>query len=720
MLKNKRWRFRILILFLLSISFCLLLNLILINPLRSQALPTNTQTITTAYDYYKSKHYDKAISLWLEALKSAPTNKVKANIHNNLASAYQLSGNLTEAVRQWEQAAKIYQQQPDNQSRSMLGKTLIDRAQVYNDLGQFRASIPLLENAILIAQEARNKEVATVAQGVLGNAYALAGDYDKSLAAYQSSLELAQELGNASYITIALNNQVNLLQARQGRYLTQSQSAQQEKDTQEKARLAELAQQDRSAAIAAANRAVALGQTVGGTPQVKALLNIIALSSQQDLVAKYNLLALSILDDLPPSRNKANALIQLAQYQTGKQKVDSLETASNISASLGDFRTQSFALGALGRLYEQSGQLQQAMKLTRQAQSAAESVSAFDSLYRWQWQAGRIYQASTAPNEAIASYKQAISTLQSIRGDIVSANTDLQFDVRDSVEPVYRELMALLLDKGQATEALSVSQLLKLTELQSFFGDECLQVEIALTSTQQVRTKEAVINSLILSDRTYLILRLPNGTLKSYPTTITAKQMQSEVEQFRTKLEDFGTEAYLEPAQRLYNLLIRPMAADLAQSEPTTLLFINDGVLRNIPMAALHDGKQFLVQKYVVSTSLGLGLSTKEPRKKEQKALVFGLTVEVPPFDSLPNVNAETEAVRDILGGNRFLDQEFTLANLEKQIIKQKNPSVLHIATHGKFRGTANSTFLQAYDRRISLQEFEDVLLANTEPIEPI
>ena len=58
------------------------------------------------------------------------------------------------------------------------------------------------------------------------------------------------------------------------------------------------------------------------------------------------------------------------------------------------------------------------------------------------------------------------------------------------------------------------------------------------------------------------------------------------------------------------------------------------------------------------------------------------------------------------------------MANLEKQIIKQKNPSVLHIATHGKFRGTANSTFLQAYDRRISLQEFEDVLLANTEPID--
>ena len=254
MFRNRQLRFNILILFILSISFCLLLNLIQINPLRSQALHTNAQTITTAYDYYKSKDYDKAISLWLEALKSAPTDKDKANIHNNLASAYQLSGNLTEAVRQWEQVAKIYQQQPDNQSRSILAKTLIDRAQIYNDLGQFRSSIPLVEEAISIAQKARHKEVATVAQGVLGNAYRLAGDYDKSLAAYQTSLKLAEELGNAKHITIALNNQVNLLQARFGRYLTQVQAARYEKDTQEEARLAALAQQDKSAATAAINR----------------------------------------------------------------------------------------------------------------------------------------------------------------------------------------------------------------------------------------------------------------------------------------------------------------------------------------------------------------------------------------------------------------------------------------------------------------------------------
>ncbi len=599
-------------------------------------------------------------------------------------------------------------------------KTLIDKAQAYNDLGQFRFSIPLLEQAISIGRESENKEIIIVAQGVLGNSYTLAGEYDRALEAYQTSLKLAEEIGNKKYITIALNGQVSIRLIRQKKYLTQAKEAQSEKDSAEAARIFALTEQELSAAKELGNRALQVSETVGGVPQVKALLNGIKLfSPQENLMAQYQQQGISILDNLPTSRSKAYSLIQLADYQTGKEKIDSLEKASNVSSSLGDLRTQSFALGASGRFYEQAGQLQRAMELTRQAQRAAEQVRATDSLYRWQWQAGRIYTANGTPDEAIASYKQAISTLQSIRGDIVTANTDLQFDVRDAVEPVYRELMVLLLSKGQAQEALDVSELLKLTELQSFFGDECLEVRNALNATrQQVESKQAVINSVILSDRTYTLLRLPDGTIKSYPVSLNAAQIQKEVEQFRALLQDVGTDKYLEPAHKLYNLLLRPMEGDLAKSKPNTLVFINDGILRNVPMAALHDGKQFLVQKYTVSNSLGLGLTKGELQSKAQKALVFGLTVEVPPFASLPGVNAETQAVSAILGGNRFLDWDFTLANLEKQIVRQKNYSVLHLATHSKFSGTANNTFLQAMDRRISLREFEDVLLASKEPVD--
>lgn len=114
MSKNKRWRLKVFILFVLSISVCFLLNLIPINQVQSQVVSTNTQTFSRGEDYFRSRQYDKAISLWVEALKSAPTDQVKANIHNNLASAYQLSGNLSEAVRQWEQGLKFIRKNQTN------------------------------------------------------------------------------------------------------------------------------------------------------------------------------------------------------------------------------------------------------------------------------------------------------------------------------------------------------------------------------------------------------------------------------------------------------------------------------------------------------------------------------------------------------------------------------------------------------------------------------
>ena len=129
----------------------------------------------------------------------------------------------------------------------------------------------------------------------------------------------------------------------------------------------------------------------------------------------------------------------------------------------------------------------------------AQQVNAGDSLYRWQWQAGRLLNATGESLQAIASYKQAISTLQRIRSDILAANKDLQFDIRDSVEPVYRELIGLLvdhsftngLDSNNLSEALNILELLKLSELQNFFGDECVQVALEQVNSEQI----ALVNS---------------------------------------------------------------------------------------------------------------------------------------------------------------------------------------------------------------------------------
>jgi CHAT domain-containing protein len=76
----------------------------------------------------------------------------------------------------------------------------------------------------------------------------------------------------------------------------------------------------------------------------------------------------------------------------------------------------------------------------------------------------------------------------------------------------------------------------------------------------------------------------------------------------------------------------------------------------------------------------------------------------------------ETVNVEKILGGERFLDGEFTASNLVAQV--KKNYPVLHLATHATFGGTLENTFLLAYDRAISLTQLEEILGNRTQPIE--
>ncbi len=513
-----------------------------------------------------------------------------ANIYTNLASAYNRIGRTSEAISALQQASEIYQKS-GNQAKFL--ETLVDRAQAYNSLGQFAKAIPLLEKAITLANISESEKTLTTAWGVLGNSYSLSNNYDKAIVAYQKSLDLAKAL-DPRYTVIPLNNQVNVWLKRANWYESQAKLAENEGEEEEEKRLLKLVNLDRDSARIAANQDLKASLGNNNLSEVKALLNLLRLSPQDK---QYQHQAFGILSVLPDSRSKAYSLIKLAAYQFSTDKVDSLKQASSISAALSDWRTQSFALGDLGHFYEQQENLPIAIKYTRAAILASQRAMALDSLYHWQWQAGRIYKRAGSKVKAIHNYQQAIASLQSIRGDIISASRDFQFDVRDEVEPVYRQLISLLLDdtsKVNILKALEVAELLKLTELQNFFGDECLDVKTVLNLPIKTElTDRATINSLILDDRTYIILQFKNKLIKHYSVPLNKTYLEKKIINFRNLLEDFQSDKYLALSHEFYDLLIKPIEGDLNRLKPNELTFINDGILRNIPMAALHDGKHF-------------------------------------------------------------------------------------------------------------------------------
>jgi CHAT domain-containing protein len=94
---------------------------------------------------------------------------------------------------------------------------------------------------------------------------------------------------------------------------------------------------------------------------------------------------------------------------------------------------------------------------------------------------------------------------------------------------------------------------------------------------------------------------------------VTAERLTQEVRELRRLLEKVTTREYLPHAQHLYDWLIRPIAPALASTTIDSLVFVPDGPLRMIPMAVLHDGQQFLIQKYAIATTPGLKLTDPHP-----------------------------------------------------------------------------------------------------------
>jgi CHAT domain-containing protein len=749
------------------------------------ASPSEEELVQQGVERYKIGRFAEAIALFSQALPHVTNPKDRAAVHSNLALAYRQIGQLAEAIAHWEKAIQIYQRQDDEAARSQLPRLLTEQGQAYNDLGQNRRAIKILQSAAELARQNPDSRTQAATLGALGNAYWTVGNYEQALEAHQASLIIARQLNAPDYIATSLNNLGNLYISRSERYRYQANVARVEGDDKENARVIQLAEQEIAAARSAFEESLRETQGVGGITHVKALLNLNRLleelpSPDWTAIAKNREQSLALIETLPDSRDKAYVLINLAQsfrrqasagsgddtirltsppapllvgegrkappfpcreggpgglglpypnsMGSGEQGRSSLEAplllkkALSVARNIGDKRAESFALGSLGQIYQSVGQASDAMELTQQAQLAAGQANAPDSAYRWQWQAGRLLKAAGKRKDAIASYEQAIATLQSIRSNLVAINTDLQFDFRDSVEPVYRELMQLLLEpsglssqeqrKINLSKVIDTLELLKLAELQNYFGNECVEVAQADAKSEAslLDANSAIIYSVILNDRTEMILRLPDGQLTNYAVSLNQEQMQQEIDQLRKLLEKRSTNEYLLPAQKIYTALIRPLEADLAAAKVKTLIFIQDDGLRQVSMAALHDGQQFLIQKYAIATTPSLTLTTRMSTPEHYSgSLIMGLTVERPPFQALTNVRTEVASVQKILGGTKLLDRDFTLTNLQEQL-KNKSYPVVHIATHGKFGVDNASTFLLTFDSRITLDQIDEVL----------
>jgi CHAT domain-containing protein len=164
---------------------------------------------------------------------------------------------------------------------------------------------------------------------------------------------------------------------------------------------------------------------------------------------------------------------------------------------------------------------------------------------------------------------------------------------------------------------------------------------------------------------------------------------------------------YLKPAQQLYDLLIRPIEADLQAAKIDTILLSLDAGLRGLPIAAIHDGEQFLIEKYSLSLIPSISLiNTNYSSLANTEVLAMGAS-EFTNLNPLPAVPIELELITQRrASGKHFLNQEFTRENLMNQ--QKNNPySIVHMATHSDFtKKTPDQSYIQLWqDEQLKLSQ---------------
>ncbi|CAD5917037.1 Filamentous hemagglutinin family outer membrane protein [Planktothrix tepida] len=281
-------------------------------------------------------------------------------------------------------------------------------------------------------------------------------------------------------------------------------------------------------------------------------------------------------------------------------------------------------------------------------------------------------------------------------------------------------------ESGNFEQAVSGLENLIGFEYSNYFGTNfnspetpSSQISQVLSSLdQQTNTKSALIYVYSRENELEIVLVRSNGSIlhRNVPG-VNQKILVDLIKEFRLEISSSRKNkqgAYLEKAQQLYQWIIAPIEAELKQENIEILMFTMDAILRGIPLAALHDGKQFLVEKYALSLIPSFNLVNTQYRSTAQATVLAMGASQFQDQNPLPAVPVELSTVTSELNTNQyFLNQDFTLINLKNQYKTNPTP-IIHLATHADFKpGDASNSYIHLWDQKLPLNQLSQLGLSD-------
>ncbi|MBW4521548.1 MAG: tetratricopeptide repeat protein [Scytolyngbya sp. HA4215-MV1] len=639
-------------------------------------VPNITTTLTNISSIYinlgQFAAAEKSLQEALQIAKEIGSQRDEAAILNNVGAIRERLGQYSKALEAYQRAAEIFLALEDLSKQADMFNNI---GVVYERLGQYPKSLEFFQKALLIRQSIGDRAGEGSSLNNMGTIYYKSQQYSKALELCQQALKLARDSGDRSGEAVTLNN-LGTTRNKLGDFR----------------QAAELYQQ---------------------TLEIRAEVG--------DLLGEAITLG-----------NLGSAYHSLKAYP---QALGFYQRALGMARSLGDRQTERVILANMGHLFREQAQPDLAIAFYKQSVNVTEAIRKdLRSLSRQDQEAYTQTVAMTYRNLAdtlltkgrVAEAQQVlellkVQELQDFTEDVENKTEKMGVTIAPIEASILQENGSLIAfgQKVEQCKQTQCSQLPQLTaqlqalnqqydqtvqsfekEIQQRLKNDPSSLDPAilpgLKSLVESQPGTVLIYPLVLKDKIWLLMAAQGGIVKRYEVPVNEAQLGEAVLKFRRLVQDrrFRPKGAQAAGKQLYEWLVRPLEKELDANQIKHLVFALDRSTRYLPMGALFDGNQYLIEKYTVSTVLSANLTNLSERLptgvQNTTILALGASEFTGGFNPLPNVPTELDAivrkhksdVQGIYPGLEFLNQAFNLTTLQANLPGRK---ILHIATHAAF-----------------------------------
>jgi CHAT domain-containing protein len=632
------------------------------------------------------KDYDQAIALF----RQAGERNGEALILNDMGPAYAELGQKQKSLEVYNQAIQIWRETGNRQGEAL---TLNDMGRLYRDLGQQQTAMDYYNQALPIWRETGNRSGEAMALSDIGRAYADLGQPQKAIDYGSQALPIWRETGNRRGVAMTLNTM--------GRDHSDMNEAKEAMDLDLQALvLWREAKDERNEATALMTIAWAyseMNEPEQSFSSAIAALGLAKATADPEIEASIeNSMMLGFRKQHRPEEAILFGLDAVNSYEQIRKNISGLDK----EVQSGFVQSKSQVYRMLAELLVEAGRLgeaEQILDLLKEqelkdlvAGANANAGAAFGPL--------ALSPAQQKAESALPDLEKKARTVEEL------SLTWAQIQAKPAHTP---EDDAQL--KSLETNMREVSKEIHDTLYNEIFP--MLDAQSAPGQAAGDSTKSLLQGALAKLGPSVMGIRLLLGDDHAYALVVTAttrKKIELPASSADLRAKAFEAVQLLSsPAtdprpqlNQLYTMIVAPIEGELKtlaspQNNVPTLLWSLDDALRYVPMGALYDGSQYMVERFhnVLFTPESYGHMDDSPLANAQppRALALGLSKSYGGMPPLPGVLPELDSVvRDPsvpdshgpMQGKLLPDEQFTLSALKSELESGQNFSVVHIASH--------------------------------------